>query len=503
MTRPLLLALALLAALLPVAGCRAESRPAGAGEGILVVAIDGLRADHLEAYGYGRETAPTISELASEGYLFTEAYAASSRRLPSHAALLTGCDPLPVQRLIPEGVEESLLEDLAWSWSIPELYPSLAVELLAHGWETAGFFDHRNLTPVRGFRRGFAQFTTTADLGRVYDLDEAGLHVLSDRVLQWLRGLERDRDWFAYVQLDDLERSWSLPASQWERYFRAEADDRVPPAGNTDEVFHAIPRSRWRGVPLSVGEHEAIYDGHVRRLDGELRRLLGGLELLGLDERTTVVVVGGHGVQFGEAGRILASGCYSMADLHVPWVVRPSAALAGRLAPRGTRIDGLTSNIDLAPTVLDVAGVEIPFAMHGRSQVPVLRGDASGVRKECFASLGLLGGWAAIGDRHVVEYLELDRGADAALVRAWTGSLAPGEPAWRTYDRRAERFPGPDYRFELPEVAEVRRLASAGEAWFGRLNDVREILRGSWLDRQVSEGRVRALEEEGWIERAP
>ncbi|MEX1025187.1 MAG: sulfatase [Planctomycetota bacterium] len=498
----------LIAGLTVSLACGRPDAHVGSGQGLLVIAIDGLRADHLGAYGHERETAPTLAALARDGLLFEEAFSSSPRRLPAHAALLTGCDPLPVQRLLPEGVEHALVEDLAWSWSLPEPYPSLAVELLANGWETAAFVDHENLAPTRGFRRGFAHWTSTE--GQDVDgrppatLEDAGLAALADPLGRWLRGLPRSSDWFAYMQLDDLERAWQLPSPTWERYFRAKAIDAdVPPVGNTDEVFYAIPRSRWRGQSLSIAEHRAFYDGHVRRLDGELKRLLDGLELTGRNERTTIVVIGSYGVQFGEAGRILASGCYSMADLHVPWIIRPSAKLRERLLPAGTRIDGLASGIDLAPTLLGLADVPIPFAMHGVSQVPVLNGREKSVRSECFASLGLLGGWASIGPRLVVETLELDHGADAALVRSWGGSLQPGEPAVRAYDRTVERFPEPGYVHALPPGPEVQRLAAAAEAWYGRLNDVREVLRRSWFDRQVADRELRALEDEGWIQRAP
>lgn len=487
--------------LLVLAACGGSDTTEEAPQGLLVIAIDGLRADHLDLFEYQRETAPTLTELAKDGLTVLEAYSASPRRLPSHAALLTGCDPLPVQRLVPTGIDKSLLGDLAWSWSIPDVYPSVAVEFLANGWETAGFFDHANLSPVRGFRRGFAHFGTTTDEGPIYEPDDAGLHALSGQFLQWLRSIESNSSWFAYVQLDDLERCWSLPSYQWERYFRTEdSGGTVPAVGNGNEVFHAIPRNRWRGVPLSIEEYIAFYDGHLRRLDNEVRRLMSGLDLEGVDENTTVVIVGSTGVQFGEAGRILASGCYSMADLHVPWIVRPSKQLKEAMLAKGTKLDSLTSNIDLAPTLLDLAGLEIPHAMHGKSQWPVWRGETDAARTECFACLGLLGGWSAIGEDWVLEHLDIDNLVDSGLQRGWAGGIQQGEPAWRAYERSAVRFPELSYRdapLEQPDVADLRREA---EAWYGRLGLVREVLRGSWIQGQTTESTMKMLVDEGWIQ---
>jgi len=57
---------------------------------VLVIIVDALRADHLSTYGYGRETSPYVTKLASQGVLFQNAIAATSWTLPSHASILTG-----------------------------------------------------------------------------------------------------------------------------------------------------------------------------------------------------------------------------------------------------------------------------------------------------------------------------------------------------------------------------------------------------------------------------
>ena len=87
--------------------------------------------------------------------------------------------------------------------------------------------------------------------------------------------------------------------------------------------------SRWRGGARSLARHEANYDGRLRHLDAALDGLFESLEAMGRLANTTVVVVGSMGTQFGEAGRYLTSGGYSMADLHVPWIVAPAREHAG------------------------------------------------------------------------------------------------------------------------------------------------------------------------------
>ena len=72
---------------------------------------------------------------------------------------------------------------------------------------------------------------------------------------------------------------------------------------------------------------------------------------------TTVVVVGTFGIGFGESGLVADSGTFSDCDLRVPIVVRAADSLA---AARGIRVDGLASLVDLAPTLLDLHGIQPP-----------------------------------------------------------------------------------------------------------------------------------------------
>src|SRR5436190_1457375 len=87
--------LALLAASLGACGTRAPHADA---HGVLIVAIDGLRADHLGVMGYDRDTSPTLSVLAKDGALFRQAFSSAPQLLPAHVAVLTGCEPTVARR---------------------------------------------------------------------------------------------------------------------------------------------------------------------------------------------------------------------------------------------------------------------------------------------------------------------------------------------------------------------------------------------------------------------
>ncbi len=453
--RPFAATIALLAAALG-AGCE-PGPPSGRGHGVLVIAVDALRADHVGALGYDRNTTPNLDRLAAEGAIFEQAFTPAPGLIPGHAAVLTGCDPFVSQR------RPQIELELGERWLIPELLPRLAVELLAGGYRTAAFADSADLSPVLGFEQGFQEFQLFESADYWQD-DRAGVRARTERFFTWLRQLERSESWFAYVHLNDLERVWSVPIEGRGDLFEPRPHMQwIPPVGHSEPVFFALPRSRWRGNNLTVGEYEVRYDGALQYVDGELGGLFERLRREGRFEDTTVAVVGTFGTQFGEAGLLLDHGMLSMADLHVPWILRPALGRGFELGPR----EQLASTIDLAPTLLELAGVPLPTGMHGVSQVGVLRGDLEPAREYAYASCGRLFGFAVIGERWVYELTHPATASHPSLARSWFGTDSPpNELREILYDRFEDPFPPLDLR--MPKGAHFQEMGDAGKLWYGR-----------------------------------
>jgi arylsulfatase len=477
-------ALALALGSLGLVTCGGVARAGDGARGLRVVAIDGLRADHLSCYGYDRATTPELDRLGAEGVRFAQAFSAAPRCLPAHVALLTGCDPNLARRVLPN----ELAASEEGRWAIPAVVPRLAVELLAHGWCTAAFVDDARLAPVYGFAAGFQEYVES-ESDAPWDSAGVGLEALGPRFLQWLRGLDRDEPWFAYLQISDLERSWRWPREGSEEFFepRAALAD-VPPVATTDTSFYAIPRSRWRGSARTLGEYEASYDGHVRGLDQDLGRILGTLEQLGRAANTTVVVVGSFGMQLGEAGLYLCAGRYSMADLHVPWIVKPGAWARGAQVAPGTVVESVASALDLAPTLLDLAGIAAPRSMRGISLAPFVRGGkVTRERSLAFASCGLQDGCAVVGARWCLEYLRAGGVGTDFQLRSWFGEDAAHEGEWRArfYDRRAQPFPPLDLARPAEPAQDFALLRDAAVHWVQEMEFLRHALQRS-LDEAPS-----------------
>lgn len=453
------------------AGCALEDRSLPPGHGVLVIAIDGLRADHLASFGYDRRTMPKLDELARDGVLFEHTFAAAPQRVPSHASLLTGSDPNLARRKVPQWLEVSLEQ----SWFLPAAMPRLGVEFLVGGAATAAFTDHPDLAVGFGFASGFQTFEPLWERGPG---DDPGADHLVTRTLQWVRSQERSRDWLAYVHVADLERAWSQPDPRWDTFFEPRPEwDTVPPVGSTEPSLFAIPPSRFAGGVLTLGQYETRYDGALRRLDAALYRCLEGLDAAGRLEHTTIAVVGTYGVQFGEAGLLLDAGRLSVADLKVPFLLRPAPARFGNVG--GRRVAGITSLIDVAPTLLDMSGHQVPRAMQGQSLWPAVLGGEPSPRRHAFASCAIQSGYAAFGESQAIEVLFFGPDTRLATTAAWYGDLeARAETTEeRFYDWRKDPFP-PLWAPSGLTYDETLELKAAAVAWV----DGVEVLRRAVQD---------------------
>ena len=120
---------------------------------VIIVMVDTLRADHMSAYGYERETTPFISNFASQGFVFEHARSQASCTFPSVNSLLTSRNPA------------IFIRQGKGRLGIPDEYPSIAEILKAHGYRTIAVSASpivratpSDFNPIGGFDRGFDTF---------------------------------------------------------------------------------------------------------------------------------------------------------------------------------------------------------------------------------------------------------------------------------------------------------------------------------------------------------
>jgi arylsulfatase A-like enzyme len=335
---------ALLGALLvPLAlACARESGPPN----LVLISLDTTRRDHGSVYGYGRETTPNLERLAAEGVLFSLAYAPAPTTGPSHATLFTSLHPI-THRVVKNGRV------------LVPAHRTLAERLRERGWATAGVVSSYVLDARFGWDQGFelwdddfdrATATTMVPSGSGVEVFDRTADATTRRAVSWLES-ERDtsRPFFLFVHYMDPHEPWVAPPEFVERF-------RTPDVP-VDGVSGLIAR----------------YDAEIAFTDQQIGELLAALERLGLAKDTIVAVSADHGEGLLQHGELHHGTQLYEEQMRVPLLLRWPRGL-----PAGRVIDGAVSLIDLAPTLLELAGVppEAGDAMQGRSLAPVLEGRA-------------------------------------------------------------------------------------------------------------------------------
>ena len=473
------------------------------GRGLLVISVDAWRADHLPGFGYDRETMPALTKwIAEEGVSFRNVWSAGPGVIPAHVALLTGCDPT-VARQPPLPLEDGSVAAPLLNWLIPRSVPRLAEEFLARGWLTGGFVDHATLAGLRGFRQGFRDYYDFGDLGDGEDR-LTGFEGVALRFVDWIKDIEREQDWFAYLHMNDLERLWTSGLDDSQRRFAPrQAPVDVPPRAEGEPVFFAVPRSRVGAGRYSYSEYEAIYDSALFQLDRKLQRLFGRLKSTGHWEDTTIVLVGSYGLGFGEGGLIVDSGTLSPVDLHIPLLIRPAPRLG---LDAGLSFDTLASSVDVAPTLLELFGYPVRAGMHGRSLAPLFSEPLRAVhplieRPYQFASHGIYGGFAVTDGEFLLQVAEPGSRGVGLLSISWFGDDRGHRGEFREllYDLSKRTKVGRmEWGVEDPERKAL--LSSAGREWLDWMARLQRALHHTSLGRvEADPAELAALRERGLI----
>jgi arylsulfatase A-like enzyme len=384
---------------------------------------------------------------------------------------------------------------------VPRAIPSLAYEYLSAGYATAAFVDHPWISPTFGFDRGFQDFYRFRE-DTIEGYEDYGFEGVVLRFRRWRNTLPEDRDWFAYLSLTDLDRSWGREAAESAEGFVPRPElDWVPPIAETGRSYFTIPndaRKLWSGGNETVAEYELRYDQTLRLLDKRIGRMLQELTKEGRNENTTICIVGTFGVGFGESGLILDTGTLSDVDMHVPWVLRPAA---GSRILRGPSRDNLASVLDVAPTLLELSDIPIPPGMHGRSQAPVLRGMTDSVREFAFSRGGLQHGFGVRDERYSLQYTAPGSRGPYSLRSSWTGRLEDIGPEFRDHlrDRRSDSGPG-DLEPSAVEPERTAVMREAGRRWYAWIDQAREVVHQTSWDREpLSDEVLEDLVENGVI----
>ncbi|MCB9764208.1 MAG: sulfatase-like hydrolase/transferase [Alphaproteobacteria bacterium] len=288
-----------------LSACTAPAPPS-----VLVVTLDTTRADHIGAYGYRPATTPTLDRLAAEGTRFARAYSACPLTIPSHATIFTGVYPPS------HGVRDN--GDFVLG---PEAV-TLAERFAAAGWTTAAFTSAFPTQARWGLEQGFATY-----------------HDPLERLptqLDWRD--ERRADEVvddALATLADAEG----PLFVWVHLFDAHWPYDPPP-------------------PYDVEHEGRPYDGEIAFADAQLGRLLAAWDAA--RPRSLVVVTADHGEGLGDGGERTHGFLLHDGTIRVPLILRGEGVAAGQV------VEDPVGHVDIAPTVLAIAGLPPAEGLQGQ-----------------------------------------------------------------------------------------------------------------------------------------
>ena len=341
---------------------------------LLVIFSDDHRADHLGVAGaVPFLQTPSLDALADEGVRFDHAYVTTALCSPSRATLLTG------QYASRHGVQNNLS---AWIPGTPSFFDSLAAAgyrcAYIGKWHMPG-----DLPDLTGVER-FVTFTIEEGQGVYRDCPlvidgvetpRPGTYVstdLTDLALQWLAE-DDGRPFCLVVAHKAVHHEFEPPDDLLGTYDEVDID--LPDEAFTYQTL--LDRNVWEGTAGRLQTSYRRYCETLLGMDREIGRLLAAIEPVADD--TAVVYTSDNGYSWGE--HVLTGKRWAYDDnIRVPFIVRWPDGIASP----GSVMDAPVLNADVAPTLLDIAGVPIPATMQGRSIAPLLRGDAVEWRDEVF-----------------------------------------------------------------------------------------------------------------------
>lgn len=365
------------------------STGAGAGAGaagrrrpnILILAADSLRADHLDP-----RVAPALSRLAARGTRFDRAYVSIPRTFPSWVSILSGrhSHHHGIRSMFPTWEErahdfDALPARLAAAGYATGVVSDYAGDIFGRidlGFERIDTpsFDFRQLIRQRALERetpllpllhshlGRRLFPVMRELN-----DAADPMLLADDVGKAIHAM-KDRPFFLTVFFSTAHFPYAAPAPFYAKY--------TDPAYRGRFKYHK-PVGLFEDAPpdaVDIAQIRALYDGAVSAIDAASARVLDSLEREGLADNTIVVVTADHGETLYDNGHGQGHGDHLFGDegTHVPLViVDPRGG-----AKAGVREERIARDVDLAPTLYELAGVAKPDDLDGASLAASLLGGA-------------------------------------------------------------------------------------------------------------------------------
>jgi arylsulfatase A-like enzyme len=382
--------------LITLIACRRDGPSAPERPNILVVLLDDLRWNALGYAGHPHVRTPNIDRIAHEGVVFRNAFCTTSLCSPSRASLLSGV----------YAHTHKVTNNFTEMPVTLQTYPSV---LQRAGYATAYVGKYHMGEENDDPRPGYDYFVTHKGQGRYFDTEfnfngerrevVKGYYttVITDIALDWLQRDRAGKPWMLILG-HKAPHSFYTPEPKFQHTY-----DGVPvayPASafalNEKPAWVSDRRYTWHGIygplfdwrkkfpddsPAAVQDFENMvhaYWSTILSVDESMGRLRSWLEQAGQLERTIVVFVGDNGLLEGEHGMV------DKRTMHEPSIRIPLAVRYPDLTRGPKIVEEQVLTVDLAPSLLELAGAPSTVGIHGRSWVPLVRSGGPSWRTSWF-----------------------------------------------------------------------------------------------------------------------
>lgn len=328
---------------------------------VILISIDTLNPEHLGAYGYARDTSPTIDSLAEAGVFFENAYSHSPKTSPSHMSLFTSLYP-------------SVHKIRNWNkyqggYALDHRVVTLPEIMKNVGYHTAAFTGGGNVQSSIGFGHGFDVY---------HDNDQAWENAFS-----WLDENHSSK-FFLFLHTFKVHSPY-LPPPPYNTLFDADyRGDMLDSEEALKAYFHNkshngtdFPGSHqlfWELVdkndPRDIEHVVALYDGGIRFMnDKMMATLIKKLRQYHLLENTLLIFTSDHGEEFLQHGDFLHKELYDE-HIQVPLIINfPKADHYQQKV-----VKNQVSLIDIVPTILEYLSLPVPVMMQGSNLLQMIEG---------------------------------------------------------------------------------------------------------------------------------
>ncbi|NQT39543.1 MAG: sulfatase-like hydrolase/transferase [Planctomycetes bacterium] len=373
---------------------------------ILWICTDQQRFDTIGALGNERINTPHVDRLMAGGVAFTRAFAQSPVCTPSRASFLTGRYPRTTRcrqngQMIPadERLISRILADegytcgLGGKLHLASCAGGRVEQRIDDGYTTFHWSHHPQPDwPDNAYTQWLTARGTSWDElygGPSTPYVKHGIPAefhqttwCAETAVDFIRA-NRGRPWLFSFNCFDPHHPFDPPGEYLSRYSPADMQlPKVRPGELENKPSYQQLDHQWAhnepGYFHTAGMTDddrrqvaAAYYAMIELIDDGVGRMLAALEETGQADNTIVLFMSDHGEMLGDHGIYLKGPHFYDEAVHVPLIL----SAPGRFSS-GLQADGLVELVDLAPTLLEAAGIEVPESVQGRSLLPILTGGA-------------------------------------------------------------------------------------------------------------------------------